>query len=476
MKNSRLSSLITLITIFFFWGFVAASNAILTPLFKDIFHLTQTQAQFVEWAFYISYFAGSLIYFLIAFLWKDLLNHIGYKKGLITGLLISAVGAISFIPAANLNSYPLLLTSLFIVGLGFTLQQIVANPYVIALGDPSTGSHRLNLAGGINSFGTTIGPVLLSYALFGQMSSAPQHATIDAIKMPSIILCCMFLLSAFVLTVSKLPPITREEHTEKSLGALKYPQLTLGMLAIFFYVGVEVTISSNLGNLLKLPEIKGISTDQISPFVSLYWGSLMIGRWRGSVTVFNMKGVKKIIWMILVPCIAFGVICGVNYLRHSDISEYKYYIPYILLAIVAFFIGQEKPAKTLITFSCIAAALMVLGLVTNGDLALFSFISGGLFCSVMWPCIFSLAIAGLGKYTNQGSSLLIMMILGGGIIPLIQGKLTDGIDIFGKHVQLGAHHSYIVPVFCFAYLAFYGWRVRAIFKTQGMDADAIVLE
>jgi FHS family L-fucose permease-like MFS transporter len=171
--------------------------------------------------------------------------------------------------------------------------------------------------------------------------------------------------------------------------------------------------------------------------------------------------------MAIVPLVAFGVICAVNYLRKTDISEYEFYIPFFLLAIVMFFIGQEKPARTLILFSCISAALMILGLLTKGDLALFSFISGGLYCSVMWPCIFSLAIAGLGKYTTQGSSLLIMMILGGALIPPIQGLIVDKFD---------AHISYIVPVFCFAYLAFYGWKVRSVFKAQGMDADAVVLE
>ena len=166
MSNTRISSLVILISIFFFWGFVAASNDILTPFFKDIFHLTQLKSQLVEWAFYISYFVGSLLYFTYTLLLGDPISHIGYKRALITGLLISAIGAISFIPSVNMHSYPMLLTSLFIVGLGFTLQQIVANPYIIALGSPSTGAHRLNLAGGINSFGTTIGPVLLSFALF----------------------------------------------------------------------------------------------------------------------------------------------------------------------------------------------------------------------------------------------------------------------------------------------------------------------
>jgi FHS family L-fucose permease-like MFS transporter len=468
MKNSRLSSLAILISIWFFWGFVAASTGILIPLFKEIFQLTQFQSQLVDWAFYTAYFIGSAFYFFITVSFEDPLLKIGYKKGLIIGLLISAIGAIGFIPAANMHSYPLLLTCMFIIGLGFTLQQIVANPYMIAMGSPSTGSHRLNLAGGLNSFGTAIGPVLLSLALFGQISSSySPPADINSVKIPSIILCGMLLLCATLLAVSSLPPITAHEKAERKPQALKYPQLTLGMLAIFFYVGGEVTIQSNLGALLKLPEIKGITASQISPYVSLYWGSLMIGRWRGSLTVFKLSKTVKVFLMTVVPIIAFGVICGINYLRTNDISDYKYYVPYLLLAIIAFFIGQEKPARTLILFSCIAGGLIILGLFTSGNIALFSFISGGLYCSVMWPCIFALAIAGLGKYTTQGSSLLIMMILGGGVIPLIQGKIAD---------NFGAHISYIVPVFCFAYLAFYGWRVRSIFKSQGMDADAVVLE
>jgi FHS family L-fucose permease-like MFS transporter len=468
MKNSRVSSLIILISIFFFWGFVAASNGILIPLFKEIFHLTQFQSQMVDLSFYISYFVGSLVYFFVSVSFEDPLHRIGYKKGLVIGLLISAVGAIGFIPAANMQSYPMLLSCMFVIGLGFTLQQIVANPYVIALGNQSTGSHRLNLAAGVNSFGTTIGPVLLSLALFGQISSSyTPPADIAAIKLPSIILCAMLLLSATVLGFSSLPPITVQEKAERKPIALQYPQLTLGMLAIFFYVGVEVTIQSNLGALLKLPEIKGLSASQISPYISLYWGSLMIGRWRGSVTVFSLKGNKQTTVMTIVPLIAFAVICGVNYLRTNDISDYKFYIPYIILGIIAFFISGEKPARTLILFSSLAAIMMLVGLFTTGNVALFSFISGGLFCSVMWPCIFALAIAGLGKYTTQGSSLLIMMILGGALIPPLQGKI---VDLYGAHV------SYWVPVFCFAYLAFYGWKVRQVFKAQGMDADALVLE
>ena len=458
------SSFVTLITVFFFWGFVGASNGILIPLFKEKFLLTQFQSQLVDLAFYFAYFVGSLIYFFTSRATGDPIDKIGYKKALILGLLISSVGALLFIPAANLLSYPLLLTALFVIGLGFALQQIVANPFVINFGAKETGSHRLNLAGGLNSFGTTIGPVVLSYALFGNIS-APAIASNDlsAVKIPALILFGLFILCATILWFSKLPTVTTSEKLDKDLGALKYPQLTLGMIAIFIYVGVEVTIQSNLGALLKMPEIKGIDHTKISHFISLYWGSLMIGRWTGALAVFNFNKTTKLMMQIITPFLAFGVICAINYLRGSNIEDYIYYLPYICLASAIFIFSGDNPARTLLILSLTACVMMVVGLVSSGNLALYSFISGGLFCSVMWPCIFALAINGLGKYTNQGSSLLVMMILGGAIIPPIQGILVD---------ILNPQISYIVTVFCFAYLAWYAFKVKSIFKKQGIDFDS----
>ena len=455
------SSFITLITVFFFWGFVGASNGILIPLFKEKFLLTQFQSQLVDLAFYMSYAVGSLIYFFTSRATGDPIDKIGYKKALILGLLISSVGALLFIPAANLFSYPLLLAALFVIGLGFALQQIVANPFVINFGAKETGSHRLNLAGGLNSFGTTIGPVVLSYALFGNISGPVVASNgLSAVKIPALILFGLFILCATILWFSKLPTVNSSEKLDKDLRALKYPQLTLGMVAIFVYVGVEVTIQSNLGALLKMPEIKGIDHTKISHFISLYWGSLMIGRWTGALAVFNFKKYTKIVMQILIPFLAFGVICGINYLRGSNINDYVFYIPYIIIASLIFIFSGDNPARTLLILSLTACVMMVVGLVSTGNLALYSFISGGLFCSVMWPCIFALAINGLGKYTNQGSSLLVMMILGGAIIPPLQGILVD---------LLNPQISYIVTVFCFAYLAWYAFKVKSIFKKQGIE-------
>lgn len=457
------SSFVALISVFFFWGFVAASNGILIPLFKDKFTLTQFQSQLVDLAFYAAYAVGSLIYFFISRAKGDPINKIGYKKALILGLLISAAGSLFFIPAASLFSYPLLLCALFVIGLGFALQQIVANPFVINFGAPETGSHRLNLAGGINSFGTTIGPVILSYALFGNISGpASADSNLEAVKTPALILFLLFILCAGILWLSKLPTVTNTETLDKDLGALKYPQLTLGMIAIFVYVGVEVSIQSNMGALLSMPEIKGIDHTKISHFISLYWGSLMIGRWTGSLAVFNFRKEIKLIMQIIMPLTAFGVILGVNYLRGSNITDFYFYIPYILLASLIFIISGDNAARTLLILSLTACLMMLIGLVTTGNIALYSFISGGLFCSVMWPCIFALAINGLGKYTNQGSSLLVMMILGGAIIPPFQGILVD---------KFNPHLSYIVTVFCFAYLAWYAYRVKTIFKKQGIELN-----
>ncbi len=469
-SNNTKSSLALLISVFFFWGFVAASNTVLIPVFKKHFILLQWQSQLVDFAFYISYTVGSLIYFIISVSTGDPLNKIGYKKGLVLGLTTSAIGALGFVPAASLQSFALMLTSLFVVGLGFALQQIVANPYMTALGDPATGSHRISLGGGINSFGTAIGPLLLGYAIFGSLAGTGE-VELSVIKMPYVLLSAAFLLFAAILGFSKLPPVTNPEKLEKDLGALKFPQLILGMIAIFVYVGVEVTIQSNLPELMRQPQVLGLESSQTVHFVSLFWGSLMIGRWTGAITAFDPGKTLKKILMIVVPLAAYGVILIVNFIKLNaagqgdKMIDLFFYFPFILILIAGFFLSREKPALTMTLFGALAAVMMLIGLFSSGKLALYCFVSGGLFCSVMWPCIFSLSIAGLGKYTNQGSSLLIMMIAGGAIIPPLQGYCADRFDI---------HLSYIIPVLCFAYLTFYGWKVKQVLVRQGIDYDASV--
>lgn len=527
-QKSYSSALYTLITVFFFWGFVAASNGIFIPFCKTHFHLTQFESQLIDFTFYGGYFIGSLVLYYASQIFKvDILNKIGFKNGIIYGLIVSALGALSMIPAINSGSFVFILISFFLIAIGFSLQQTAANPFAVALGTPETGADRLNLAGGVNNFGSILGPIIVSVVLFGSAAGAmPKTVEIASINNLYYILAALFIAVAIFFAISKLPKVTSDEQIEAShktnfplfvlflafvmilgsdvlanntgvgkpvfvylalaiivftlifasqsagkspegWGAMKYPQLVLGMLAIFTYVGVEVTIQSNMGALLHLPNFGGYNESAISPFISLYWGSLMIGRWTGAVSAFNLSKQKKRILTVLVPFVAFGVILFFNHVTGTDISQMYIYVICIAILIVGFFYSQEKPAKTLAVFATLGALAMIIGLLTDGKIATYAFISGGLCCSIMWPSIFSLAITGLGKYTSQGSSFLIMMILGGAIIPPVQGILAD---------NSGIHLSYIVPVICFCYLLFFAWKVSKELTKQGFDVNKIKVE
>lgn len=523
-QPTNTGALATLVIVFFFWGFIAASNSIFIPFCKSHFNLSQFESQLVGSAFYAAYFVGSLILFLLSnALGFDIINKIGYKKGIIYGLWISVAGALLMIPSANANSFPALLASLFVVALGFSLQQTAAQPFAILLGDPSTGSHRLNLGGSVNSLGTTLGPIIVSFFLFGSVGGERPVVTVTNINNLYLIVAGVFAAVALFFTFSGLPAGTYESKVEKEnkaagsllamtglivaiivvgqlteipklalliitlivvmgilfysnisasrnsmgWGAMKYQQLLYGMIGIFVYVGVEVTIDNNFGALLKIPgylTAEGLDESKIAKYVSLYWGSLMIGRWTGAVSVFNLKGAARVIAMIVVPYIAFAVILGVNYLNGSDISDLYGYAVCVAIAIAAFFYGQEKPVKTLVTVSVLAAVAMLIGVFTKGIVSVYAFMAGGLCCSVMWPCIFSLGVGGLGKYTSQGSALLIMMILGGAIIPPFQGAIGDTPSI-------GMHLSYLVAAACFLFLAWIALKLRSVLKAQGLDFD-----
>jgi FHS family L-fucose permease-like MFS transporter len=456
------SALFTLTTVFFFWGFVAASNDILIPVFKEAFNLTQGQSQFVSIAFYISYTVGSLIYMGISLLiGKDLVNKMGYKNGLVLGLIISALGTLLFYPAANTGSYPLMLSGLFTVGLGFSLQQTVANPLAIALGPVKTGSQRLTLAGGINNFGTTIGPLIVSFAIFGTASSGSTNMSIESVKIPYLILGLAFLLVAILLKFSSLPehPEAVEESTEDTASskksALQYPQLVLGMFAIFLYVGVEVSTAANLPEYMSTK--LGFAIDEIAPYVSLYWASLMIGRWTGAVQAFTDNMSLQKLLRFLAPYLAFGVFLLVNAIANHDLTPFYVYGLIILILIGADMASKGDAARMLLIFSILGIIALFVGMMTTGMVSVYAITSVGLFCSTLWPCIFALSVRGFGKHTSQGSSFLIMMIMGGGIISWLQGSVSESI---------GIQNSYIVGVACFAYLGFFAWIVKKRYSVQ----------
>ena len=473
-QQTRWSQFGVLITVFFFWGFVAASNSILIPVFKKAFHLTQAQSQLVEVAFYVAYTVGSLIYFGISkAIGMDVLTKIGYTNGIFLGLVISALGTLWFYPAANTGSFNLMLSGLFIVGLGFSLQQIAANPLAIVMGDPSKGAQRLTLAGGVNNFGTTIGPLLISLAIFGGVAAGGTEASIESVKTPYLVLGLAFILVALFFKFSSVPnhldleQVAADEAQDSSKllhrpSAFAYPQLVLGMLAIFIYVGVEVSTQSNLPAYLE--QNLGVSTSSVAPYISLYWASLMIGRWTGAAGAFDISKLAKNLLTLILPYLAFAVFLAVNAIARHEVSQFYGYAIVIVAMIAATLASRGNPARMLLYFALCGIAALLIGIFNDGKVSAVAFISVGLFCSTMWPCIFTLAITGLGKHTNQGSSLLIMMIMGGGIISWLQGALAD---------KVGIHMSFWVGVVCFAYLAFYALRTVGILKSQGIDLDKI---
>ncbi len=597
-QSTNYPALYTLIIVFFFWGFIAAGNSIFIPFCKDYFSLDQFQSQLVDFAFYTAYYLGALFLFIIGSMRNsDLVSKWGYKLSIVYGLLFSAIGAGVMILAVSYNLYVGMLTGLFIVALGFSLQQTAANPFAILLGDPKTGASRVNLGGGINSLGTTVGPIVIALALFGSADSVSddliKNLPLDKViwlyvgvgllfvaaaalfkfskKVPSgistepiekankakiTLLVITVLLIAFfapvfatyssveVKEIEKIETdisnlkiqiddlkVMREDAALKTTGdreaieekiaaieslvseqktivtalkepieqkrmywlsaallvivigllfanfsakknpegwgAMQYPQLVLGMLAIFTYVGVEVAIGSNLGELLKLESFGGLQSSQIAPYISMYWGSLMIGRWAGAISAFSLKSNLKSVLLIAIPLVAFAIIIGLNVVSGKDMSALYYYVICVFIQIGAFFLSKDKPARTLIIFGLFGVAAMVVGMMTTGDIAIFAFLSGGLACSIMWPSIFSLSIIGLGKYTSQGSAFLVMMILGGGIIPPLQGKLAD---------IIGIHQSYIIAVICFVYLTLFAVLVKQILKKQNINVDEIEAE
>ncbi|MFC4230813.1 MFS transporter [Parasediminibacterium paludis] len=493
-QKTKWGQFATLVTVFFFWGFVAASNDILIPVFKKAFNLEQWQSQLVAFAFYAAYFIGSIIYFIVSkVIGGDILNKIGYKNGIVIGLIISAIGTLLFYPAANNASFTLMLSGLFIVGLGFSLQQIAANPLAIVMGNPKTGSQRLSMAGGINNFGTTIGPLLVSLAIFGSVSSGNTIASISSVKLPYLVVGAAFIVVAIFLKLSSVPnkidleevAIEEAEAENKILhraSVFQYPQLVLGMIGIFVYVGVEVSTASNLPEYLRqhfeilngnavlkslhLAGAKEFTNDFNAPYISLYWASLMMGRWTGAVGAFDISAGFKKILNFLMPYLAFGVFLIVNSIAQHNITSFYVYGVVIIVMIAGDILSKGSPARMLLIFSLMGISALVIGMFTTGMISVFAFVSVGLFCSTLWPCIFTLSVAGLGKYTNQGSSLLVMMILGGALAPLLQGWLAS------DHL-LGIQFSYIVGVACFAYMAFYAAKAKSILKAQGIDYDVV---
>ena len=432
--------------LFFMWGFMTVFNDILIPRFKDAFTLDYFHAMLVQFAFFGAYFIGSLLYFAISVVIGDPIARLGYKNGVVIGLLISAAGSALFWPAASSLSYPLFLAALFVVGLGFAMLQIAANPYVTILGPERTASSRLNLAQAFNSLGTTLGPWVGGYLIFQYFARTGVHGA-DSVKMPYLAFCLVFAVLAAIFFFAHLPQIG-EGKIEPGFAALKFPHVTLGVIAIFLYVGGEVSIGSSIISFLGQPTIAGLTQLEASGYVSLFWGGMLIGRFMGAVELSDMAPGKKRLLLSAIPiaaCVLLGALRGW--------ALVPMYLPFVALCWILFQFGKSLAARTLMIFSLTVVALLVTAIIAGGKLAMWCVVGAGLFTSIGWSNTFSLAIEGVGIYKSQASSLLVMAILGGAILPPLQGFIAD---------RWNLQVSYIVPVIAYAYVAFYGWKGHKI--------------
>jgi len=393
--------------LFFMWGFLTALNDILIPHLKAVFDLTYTKAMLIQFTFFGAYF-------LISLPSGKIIAVLGYQRGIVIGLLTAGLGAVLFYPAASAASYPLFLTALFVLASGITLLQVAANPYVAVLGNPATASSRLNLTQAFNSLGTTIAPYfgglfILSATMIGsdamhQLSPGQlqtyrlQEAA--SVQTPYLGLAAALLVLAGIIALLKLPVIAEVEDHKLKPGklqdALRHSNLSLGAIGIFVYVGAEVSIGSLLISFFGQPDIAGLKQAVAAGFVSYYWGGAMIGRFAGSALL-----------------------------------------------------QKVNPGRLLGVFALVAFALVIITVLTKGQVAMWAILSVGLFNSIMFPTIFTLGISGLGKLTSQGSSLLIMAIIGGAIIPLIQGMLAD---------TYGIQNAFLLPASCYLYIVYYGFK------------------
>ncbi len=458
--------------LFFMWGFMTVFNDILIPRFKEAFTLNYFEAMLVQFAFFGAYFIGSLLYFVISATRGDPIARLGYKNGVIIGLLLSAGGSALFWPAATVHSYLFFLVALFVVGLGFAMLQIAANPYVTILGPERTASSRLNLAQAFNSVGTTTGPLIGGYLILQYFAKTGAHGA-ESVKVPYLIFCIVFVLLAVFFFSIHLPHVG-EGKIAPGIGALKYPHVLLGVLAIFMYVGGEVSVGSAIINFLGQPNVAALSALEASKYVSLFWGGMLIGRFMGAVELSEMKQTNKRLFLAGIPAAAFLIICfasgwqlaetqlgieRVADLSGGDLPRFlgacftrgfgivELYLPLLALCWLLFQFSRGLADRTLFVFSGTIVGLLAVAILFGGRPAMWCIVGVGLFTSIGWPNIFSLALDRMGVYKSQVSSLLVMAVVGAAILPAILGRVAD---VWNLQV------AFIVPLIAYAYVAFYG--------------------
>ncbi|MCP4057583.1 MAG: sugar MFS transporter [Pseudoalteromonas sp.] len=399
-NKNYLLPLTAMTTLFFLWGFITVLNDVLIPRLKGVFDLTYFEAMLVQFCFFGAYFIVSIPAGI-------LVKQLGYKKGILTGLVVASIGCMLFYPAVVVHEYWLFLGALFVLAAGVTVLQVSANPYVAALGPEKTASSRLNLAQALNALGTTVGPYVGGILFFGTAGTlAASAATAESVKVPYLMLAAALLIIAIVFAFIKLPEIEghKEENNpvNETRSLTQAPHLTMGVFAIFCYVGGEVAIGSFLVNFFGEAHIAGLEEHAAAALISYYWGGAMVGRFIGSAAL------QKI-----------------------------------------------APSKALAFNACMVIALLLVTIFTQGNVALYAVLAIGLFNSIMFPTIFSIAIERLGSLTSKGSGWLCLAIVGGALVPLLQGYIADVVNI---------QQSFFVPLVCYVFIAWYGLNVVRLAK------------
>jgi len=441
----------TMTILFFMWGFMTVFNDILIPRFKEAFTLNYFEAMLVQFAFFGAYFIGSLLYFTISATVGDPIARLGYKNGVVIGLLLSAAGSALFWPAATIHSYPTFLAGLFTVGLGFAMLQIAANPYVTILGPERTASSRLNFAQAFNSVGTTTGPLIGGFLIYKYFAVAGVNGA-ESVKVPYLIFCIVFVILAVFFFSVRLPHVG-EGKVEPGIGSLKYPHVVLGVLAIFMYVGGEVSVGSAIINFLGQPTVAAMPALEASKYVSLFWGGMLIGRFMGAAEMSEMKSLNKRLCLAGIPIVAFLILLS---WRGWDVV--KMYLPLLVLCWLFFQCGKGLAGRTLFVFSGTIVVLLAIAILFGHKLAMWCIVGVGLFTSIGWPNIFSLALDRMGILKSQVSSLLVMAVVGGAILPTILGRVADVWNL---------QAAFIVPLIAYAYVAFYGIKGHKAGRVNG---------
>lgn len=450
MKTSQMKNLLPMLSVtilFFMWGFITSLNDILIPYLKSVYKLTHFEANIVQFAFFIAYFVGSLIFYLLSKKGKDTITLWGYKTTLVIGLVVSSVACSVFALSAYLEmGFGVFLMALFMLGLGLTFLQIAANPFVALIGNPATASSRLNLSQAFNSLGTTLGPAIGGYLIFTYFMD--KNATsASGVILPYLFLSLLLLVLAIFIAFVKINIQAEEKQNEKhSRSIFSYPYVVLGALGIFFYVGAEVAVGSNIVSYLK--ESMQMPEALAAAYLSYYWGGAMIGRFLGSVSLSNMSSGKKTASMVLLAAAGFAVIYVINYLLHGlSFGQVVVFLAFMILNFLGFHLGKGMPSRLLAIFALLNVVLICTAMLSSGTIAVWSLLAIGLFNSIMWSNVFTLAIDGLENRTAEASSILIMMILGGAVLPPLQGMLAD---------TIGIRLSFIVPMISYIYLLYYG--------------------